>query len=101
MDWVLELEIPYLTVYALSTENISSRESEELDSLYDLYVTGLNEISEDPRIHSKEVKVRAAGRIEKLPERVRDAIENAEQKLGNTQISRSPSVLHTVAGRRL
>ena len=80
MDWVLELEIPYLTVYALSTENISSRESEELDSLYDLYVTGLNEISEDPRIHSKEVKVRAAGRIEKLPERVRGAIENAEQK---------------------
>ena len=80
MDWVLELEIPYLTVYALSTENISSRESEELDSLYDLYVTGLNEISEDPRIHSKEVKVRAAGRIEKLPDRVRGAIENAEQK---------------------
>ena len=80
MDWVLELEIPYLTVYALSTENISSRESEELDSLYDLYVTGLNEISEDPRIHSKEVKVRAAGRIEKLPQRVRGAIENAEQK---------------------
>ena len=80
MDWVLELGIPYLTVYALSTENISSRESEELDSLYDLYVTGLNEISEDPRIHSKEVKVRAAGRTEKLPKRVKDAIENAEQK---------------------
>ena len=80
MDWVLELEIPYLTVYALSSENISSRDSEELDSLYDLYVTGLHEISEDPRIHSKQVKVKAAGRIEKLPKKVRDAIEYAEQK---------------------
>ena len=25
MDWVLDLGIPYLTVYALSTENLSSR----------------------------------------------------------------------------
>lgn len=80
MDWILDLDIPFLTVYALSTENISTRDDEELESLYDLYVTGLNEISEDKRIHSKEVKVRAAGRIEQLPERVREAISNAEKK---------------------
>ena len=80
MDWILDLEVPYLTVYALSTENMSSRDDDELESLYDLYVTGLTEISEDPRIHSKQVKVKAAGRIEKLPKKVRDAIEYAEQK---------------------
>ena len=80
MDWILDLEIPYLTVYALSTENMSSRDNDELDSLYDLYVTGLTEISEDPRIHSKEVKVRAVGRIGSLPERVRDAIILAENR---------------------
>ena len=80
MDWVLDLGIPYLTVYALSTENITTREPDELDSLYDLYVTGLEEIADDPRIHSKRVKVKAAGRINTLPERVMDAISYAESR---------------------
>jgi len=83
MDWILELDIPYLTVYALSTENITTRDPDELESLYDLYVTGLQEIAEDPRIHSKKVKVSAAGRIESLPSRVREAISNAEEKTGS------------------
>ena len=80
MDWILELGIPYLTVYALSTENIKSRNPEELESLYDLYVTGLREIAEDPRIHSKKVRVGAAGRIESLPDRVKEAISYAEER---------------------
>ena len=41
MDWVLELEIPYLTVYALSTENVINRTEDELEVLFDLYVEGL------------------------------------------------------------
>ena len=83
MEWVLDLGVPYLTVYALSTENLSSRDQEELESLYDLYVTGLNEISEDPKIHSRKVKVRVAGRLDLLPKRVREAISNAEEKTSN------------------
>tara|TARA_Y100000588_G_scaffold293355_1_gene312978 strand:+ start:9482 stop:10363 length:882 start_codon:yes stop_codon:yes gene_type:complete len=80
MDWVLDLGIPYLTVYALSTENISGREDDELGTLYDLYVTGLDEIAEDPRIHEKKVRVRVAGRVEMLPQRVQDAIDRAEER---------------------
>ena len=80
MDWVLELGIPYLTVYALSTENLSSRDSDELEALFDLYVAGLDEIAEDERIHSKEVKVRVVGRKEELPDRVNRAIENAQER---------------------
>ncbi len=80
MDWILDLGIPYLTVYALSTENLSSRDPDELDSLFDLYVAGLNEISEDERIHSKGVRVRVVGRKEDLPERVNEAIRNAEDR---------------------
>ena len=78
MDWILDLEIPYFTVYALSTENINERSEDELESLYDLYVSGLTEISEDPKIHSRRVKVQAVGRLEMLPERVREAIRTAE-----------------------
>ena len=78
MDWVLDLGVPYFTVYALSTENISERDSEELEILYDLYVSGLDEISIDPRIHDRGVKVQAVGRLDMLPTRVRESIENAE-----------------------
>jgi tritrans,polycis-undecaprenyl-diphosphate synthase [geranylgeranyl-diphosphate specific] len=80
MEWVLNLKIKYLTVYALSTENINARGSEELESLYDLYEIGLNEIAEDPLIHSKNVKVQAVGRIDELPEKVKKAIKNAEER---------------------
>ncbi len=80
MDWVLELGIPYLTVYALSTDNISTRDSDELETLYDLYVSGFNEIADDPQIHEQGVKVQAVGRLEMLPERVRDAIGQAESR---------------------
>ena len=78
MSWILELEIPYLTVYALSTENLTSREGEELDTLFDLYVSGLEEISTDPMVHENRVKVQVVGRTELLPERLRKAIAEAE-----------------------
>ena len=78
MDWVLELDIPYLTVYALSTENITNRKPEELDALFDLYVEGLNDLSVDERILKNKVKVQVAGRKDLLPERVLKAIENTE-----------------------
>ena len=83
MDWIIDLEIPYLTVYALSTENIHERTPEEMEALYDLYVTGLDEIAEDPRIHERGVKVQAMGRLEMLPERVREAIGNAQSRTEN------------------
>lgn len=78
MRWILDLEIPYLTVYALSTENLTSREGEELDTLFDLYVSGLEEISTDPMVHENRVKVQVVGRTEILPERLRKAIAEAE-----------------------
>ena len=78
MDWVLELGIPYLTVYALSTENVTDRASEELNSLYELYIAGFDEIRADPKIHARQVKVQAVGRIELLPDDVQAAIKRAE-----------------------
>ena len=78
LDWVLELKIPFLTVYALSTENLENRSDKELETLYDLYAEGLDDIRQDPRIHENRVKVSVIGRRELLPTRVRDAIKRAE-----------------------
>ncbi|MEC8914122.1 MAG: polyprenyl diphosphate synthase [Candidatus Thermoplasmatota archaeon] len=80
MDWVLGLGIPYFTVYALSTENMYERSEDELESLYDLYVAGLDEIAEDPKIHSRGVRVQAVGRLDSLPSRVQAAIERAQTR---------------------
>lgn len=80
MDWVLDIGVPYLTVYALSTENVLNRDAEELELLYDLYVEGLRDIADDERIHSHQVRVQAVGRMDLLPQRVLDAIEYAAQK---------------------
>ena len=80
MDWVLELEIPFLTVYALSTENLENRKGEELETLFDLYAEGLDDIRQDQRIHDRGVKVNVIGRRELLPQRVRDSIDRAESE---------------------
>jgi len=78
LDWVLELGIPYLTVYALSTENVSGRDIEELGELYELYINGFDEIRTDSRIHDNNVRVNAVGRLELLPKDVQDAIQRAK-----------------------
>ena len=80
MDWILDLGIPYFTVYALSTENLKERSEDELEGLYDLYVAGLNEIAEDSRIHENGVKIQAVGRLNMLPNRVIEALKNAESR---------------------
>ena len=80
MDWILDLKIPYFTVYALSTENLKERSEAELEGLFDLYVAGLNEIADDSRIHENGVKVQAVGRLSLLPDRVREALKNAESR---------------------
>ena len=77
LDWVLELEIPWFTVYALSTENLN-RPQEELDLLFKLYIEGLRDIADDERIHANEVKVQIIGRRELLPKDVNEAIDYAE-----------------------
>ena len=78
MRWVLDLDVPYLTVYALSSENISNRPKDEIDVLYDLYIEGLNEIALDPLIHENRVRVNVVGRLDLLPKKVREAIDLAE-----------------------
>ena len=79
LDWVLELEIHYFTVYALSTENLN-RPAHELEGLFNLYIEGLKDIAEDERIHENRVRVQIIGKRELLPKSVNEAITYAEEK---------------------
>ena len=82
LDWVLELGIPWFTVYALSTENLN-RPEKELKTLFKLYIDGLKSIADDPRIHENNVRVQIIGHRELLPEDVNDAIDYAESVTKN------------------
>jgi tritrans,polycis-undecaprenyl-diphosphate synthase [geranylgeranyl-diphosphate specific] len=79
MRWCRGLGIQYLTVYALSTENLTSRSPEELATLFDLYETGFLELAADREIHQDQVRCQAVGQLYLLPSRVVQAIAVAAQ----------------------
>ena len=79
MRWCRDIGIKYLTVYALSLENLTSRSPEELDTLFDLYESGFLELCDDREIHRDRVRCKAVGQIRLLPARVIAAIDAAEK----------------------
>ena len=79
MRWCRDLGIKYLTVYALSTENLTSRSAEELTTLFNLYESGFLELARDKEIHRDHVRCTAVGQLYLLPARVMEAVAVAEQ----------------------
>src|SRR5215468_401298 len=79
MRWCRDLGIHYLTVYALSTENLTSRSPEELTILFDLYAAGFLELAADRELHQDQVRCQAVGQLHLLPARVVQAVAMAEQ----------------------
>ncbi len=79
LDWAMEAGVTIVTVFALSSENFT-RSDDEVDELMDLFVLGFTEAGDDERVHKNHIKVRALGNLSKLPERVRKAIDYAEER---------------------
>ena len=70
LDWCEEFDIKIITLYALSSENLS-RDKEELRYLYELILERLEKLYEDPRIHRNKMRVKAIGSIELLPDSIK------------------------------
>jgi len=79
LDWCDELGIREVTLYAFSTENFE-RPAEEREHLFDLIAKKLREFADADRIHEAEVRIRAIGDRDRLPERVREAVDYAEAR---------------------
>jgi tritrans,polycis-undecaprenyl-diphosphate synthase [geranylgeranyl-diphosphate specific] len=77
-DWCLELGIKHLTLYAFSTENFH-RDEEEKRQLFDLIKNKLLELRDSKKIHANKVRVRAIGRIDLLPEDLKEAIFSVDE----------------------
>ncbi len=78
LDWCLDLGIETITVYAFSTENFD-RPKDELENLFNIFEEYFNRIAVDKKIHKNQTRVKAIGKVEKFPARVRDAIKKAEE----------------------
>ncbi len=67
LHWCLEEDIPEVTVYTLSLENLEKRPAEELRRLYGLMNSCLRRLEGDRTLHEEEVRVRVVGRLNRLP----------------------------------
>ena len=77
LDWSIDLGIEIVTAYAFSTENFN-RSEKEVKGLMDLFVKNFKRIVNHEKIHRNKVRVKVVGRLELLPDDVREAIKEAE-----------------------
>lgn len=79
LEWCLDLKIPYVTVYAFSTEDFK-RDKDEVDFLMDLSEAALYRMADHKRIHESKVRIRVFGDYSTLPENVKEAIRYADER---------------------
>ncbi len=79
LDWCHELKVKTVTLYILSTENLSRR-PEEVEEILVLLEARLKRLLNDERIVRYRVKVKAIGRQDLLPQSVRDLLAAIEKK---------------------
>jgi len=79
LEWCADLGVEELTLYAFSTENFDRPEAER-EELFDLIAEKLRAFADRPEVHDREVRVRAVGELDRLPERVREAIDYTEDR---------------------
>ena len=77
LDWSIDLGIEIVTAYAFSTENFN-RSEKEVKGLMNLFVKNFKRIVNHEKIHRNKVRVKVVGRIDLLPDDVKEAIKEAE-----------------------
>ena len=73
LAWCVELDIPLVTLWLLSTENLS-REPEEVGALLEIIEHKVRDLAAD-----KDWRIRALGAIELLPDSTRAVLDRAQQ----------------------
>lgn len=78
LEWCSQLQIPALTAWALSTDNLA-RPKDELAAILSAIERKIAAWLRDPQIHRRRVRIRAVGRLELLPPRLLEIIQEAER----------------------
>ena len=78
MDWCIDLDVKFITLYAFSTENFC-RPPKEVEAIMKLIEEKLLSILGNQRIHENKVRVKAIGRIDLLPNSIQEVIQRVEE----------------------
>lgn len=79
LKWLWELKVPYVTVFAMSTENCLYRSKVEVENLFNIIRKGLVELLNSNEIHKNRVRVSVIGRLEYVPSDIKDLIRKLEE----------------------
>jgi len=79
LKWLWELKVPYVTVFAMSTENCLYRSRVEVENLFNIIRNGLVELLNSNEIHKNRVRVSVIGRLEYVPSDIKDLIRKLEE----------------------
>jgi len=82
LEWCLDLGIRTITVYVFSTENFQ-RPREEVERILQLIGDEARRLRNDERLHQNKVRVKTIGRIDLLPERLRQMLRDVERETEN------------------
>ncbi|MHA2223687.1 MAG: polyprenyl diphosphate synthase [Candidatus Hodarchaeales archaeon] len=85
LRWFWDLQIQYVTLYAFSTENFK-RSDREVKELMKLAEKAFRELIEHPEIRKRNVEIKVIGRTHLLPDRVQEAIREAEASTTRTDV---------------
>jgi short-chain Z-isoprenyl diphosphate synthase len=77
LAWCVELGIPAVTLWVLSTDNLA-RKPDEVSGILAAIETKLRELARAPQIHRQRVRVRAIGCLDLLPPATLAAVRAAE-----------------------
>lgn len=78
LTWCQELGIKVITIWVLSTENLS-RDMHELEKLLKVIEYKILDLANNPIIHKEKVRIKAVGQLEILPPSTRKVINEAEE----------------------
>jgi short-chain Z-isoprenyl diphosphate synthase len=73
LSWCVEFDIPIVTLWLLSTENLS-REPEEVGALLEIIEDKVRDLAAD-----NDWKIRALGALDLLPDSTREVVESAQE----------------------
>ena len=83
VEWLLELGVKTVTIYALSYENCLKRSPKELNHLFNLAKRGLEELLKEDLIYKYRVKVKVIGRLDIVPKDVVRVAKEVEEVTKN------------------
>ncbi|HEX9731041.1 MAG TPA: polyprenyl diphosphate synthase [Thermoanaerobaculia bacterium] len=77
LRWCSDLGVPVVTVWCFSIDNFQ-RSTEEVEGLLRLFEDQAREMADSDQVHRHQVRVRFIGRLELLPESLRQEIRRVE-----------------------